>query len=669
MKGKDSLPALFRNRQLAGVAVIVLLMATLGAGLAFWLHWFVGVVWLVLVLVALVITFRILQRFGESTTDYLRNLTYRINRGEQGAIVQMPLGVLLYNEQDEIEWVNPFLQGLLDDQVLIGQSLEQADQNLSVLVKNWDDEEIRVTRLNWLHRTFEVEVQPELGVIYFQDMTKQAQIKADMETHRLFLGIVSIDNYDEVTEGMSDSDTSTLRSYVTRTLSDWMEEHDIYVRRLTAVRYLLIGYRGGLRAAENDKFSVLNTIREATSAQNTPLSLSIGIAYDIPTVADLASDAQINLDLALSRGGDQVVVRSSKGQARFYGGNTNPMAKRTRTRARMISQAVAELVRQSDQVFVMGHVRPDMDALGSALGMRRLALMMGKPAWVVYDESRSAHTDIRMLRRQIYAEQDDQVLISPAEAMNKATENSLLIMVDHSKPSMTESENVYEKLQNRLVVIDHHRRGEEFPENSLLVYIESYASSTAELVTELFEYQSKKAKGLTRLEASALLAGIQVDTKSFTLRSGTRTFDAASYLRSVGADGELIQNFLKETVEDYRDRSHLIEMMKIHDSAAIVVGEDDLVYDGVVTAQTADSLLQMVGIETSYVITRRDSQTVGISARSTGVENVQLVMEALGGGGHLSNAATQIQGFTTEEVYDQLLQAIEDVAANNPNNN
>lgn len=200
--------------------------------------------------------------------------------------------------------------------------------------------------------------------------------------------------------------------------------------------------------------------------------------------------------------------------------------------------------------------------------------------------------------------------------------------------------------------------GEEFPDEPQLVYIESYASSTSELVTELFEYQPRRTKGLSRIEATAMLAGIQVDTKSFTLRSGTRTFDAASYLRSVGADGKMLQDFMKETVDSYRERAHLIERAQIHNNAAIVIGEDDVQYDSVVAAQAADALLQMIGIEASFVISRRDDNTVAVSARSTGSFNVQLVMEAMGGGGHLSNAATQVSDTTTTAVYEQLLSVL-----------
>ena len=659
MRKFTALPTFFKNQRLGGLAALVSFIAIVGTILAWFVNWIVGIIWLILVIIALIVIFKTLQGISEQTTHYIENLSYRINRGEQESIIQMPLGVILCTDEGEIEWVNPYIQQLLGNEAIVGSDLQQVSEQLAEIVSLWPDEEKRVTELEWLGHVFQLQVQPELNAVYLMDCTTAAQVTADFEDHKLFLGIVSLDNYDEVTEGMSDAEASTLCTYVTKTLSDWMTDHEIYARRLSVDRYLLIGYRSALEKAENDKFNLLKAIRESTSVQNAQITLSIGIAYNEMAIDTLAENAQANLDLALGRGGDQVVVKSSTGSARFYGGNTNPMAKRTRVRARVISQALADLFDQADQVFVMGHKRPDMDSFGGALGVRRLAEMLGKPAWVVYEETGREHSDIGLLLEQMSEDvADENALLTPNEVLTQMTDQSLLVLVDHSKPSLSESQEVYEALKDRVVIIDHHRRGEEFPEEPQLVYVESYASSTSELVTELFEYQPRRAQGLRRLEATAMLAGIQIDTKSFTLRSGTRTFDAAGYLRAVGADGNLLQDFMKETVDSYRNRAHLIERAKIHGSVAIAVGEDDAQYDSVVAAQAADSLLQMIGVTSSYVITRRDNDTVAVSARSTGIVSVQLVMEAMGGGGHLSNAATQVKDTSTEEVYELLLAEI-----------
>lgn len=228
-------------------------------------------------------------------------------------------------------------------------------------------------------------------------------------------------------------------------------------------------------------------------------------------------------------------------------------------------------------------------------------------------------------------------------------------MADHSKPSMSIARPLYDKLKNRVMVIDHHRRGEEFPDNPILVYIEPYASSTCELITELFEYQAKDSEPINKLEATAMLTGIIIDTQSFALRTGTRTFDAASYLRSVGADLAMARHFMKESVKSYMQRNHLVERTKFAEGDAICCGEEDKIYDPVIAAQVADSLLNVSGVEASFVITKRASGKIGVSARSNGTKNVQVIMEEMGGGGHLSNAATQIADTTVGAVKEQLL--------------
>jgi c-di-AMP phosphodiesterase-like protein len=284
--------------------------------------------------------------------------------------------------------------------------------------------------------------------------------------------------------------------------------------------------------------------------------------------------------------------------------------------------------------------------------------MNNQECWIVLEDDH-IHSDVAKLLEKIdedgYQDIRDHI-ITASQALDQATDNSLLIMVDHSKPKISMSEALFERLKSRVMIIDHHRRGEEFPENPILVYIEPYASSTCELITEMIEYQPRDAEGINKLEATAMLTGIQVDTKSFTLRAGTRTFDAASYLRSAGADGLLIQELMKENVDSYMQRNYLISRVTLlNKTMALSAGEDDVVYDSVTTAQAADSLLNMTGIDASFVITLRDDGAVGVSARSVGDFNVQVIMEEMGGGGHLSNAATQIKDQSVSQVKDKLI--------------
>lgn len=632
----------------------LLLLTILSLCFAFTLNWVVGMVVFVIALIGGVTSVKQLRRLVIDANEYLNHLMYQIKQGQQEALLEMPVGLIMLNQRQEVEWINPYMARYFPLKRVVGKPLAEVDGELAQLVQHHADD-TKPQVVTWRDRQFDFLVQKQHRVIYLMDVTKYEQISKRFKQEQIFLGNIYLDNYDELIQGMNDSDVSNLHNYVTSEISKWAQENQLLMKIIDDDNYLIIGHQSSLQELEQKKFKILDVIRENTSQQNSPVTLSVGISYGENNLIKLADTAQDNLDLALGRGGDQVVVRAQDQPARFYGGKTNPMEKRTRVRARMISQALKELIDQSDQLFVMGHKKPDMDSLGACLGIRRIAEMNDKECWIVVDDEHQ-HSDIQRLMREVdnYQSIKDHI-ISPSEALEKATANSLLVMVDHAKESITISPALYEKLQNRLVIIDHHRRGEEFPENPLLVYIEPYASSTCELITEMFEYQPREGEGLNKLEATTMLTGIQIDTKSFTKSAGTRTFDAASYLRSAGADGMLIQSFMKEDSQSFMQRNHLLARAEINDQIAICAGEEDRYYDSVTAAQAADMLLQIANVDASFVITKRPDDVVGISARSMGDFNVQVIMEKMGGGGHLANAATQISGKTVEEVKQELL--------------
>ncbi len=632
----------------------LLLLTILSLCFAFTLNWVVGIIVFVIALVGGVTSVKQLRRLVIDANEYLNHLVYQIKQGQQEALLEMPVGLIMLNQRQEVEWINPYMARYFPLKRVVGKSLAEVDEELAQLVQQHADD-TKPQVVTWRDRQFDFLVQKQHRVIYLMDVTKYEQISKRFKQEQIFLGNIYLDNYDELIQGMNDSNVSNLHNYVTSEISKWAQENQLLMKVIDDDNYLIIGHRSALQELERKKFKILDIIRENTSQQNSPVTLSVGISYGENNLIKLADTAQENLDLALGRGGDQVVVRAQDQPARFYGGKTNPMEKRTRVRARMISQALKELIDQADQLFVMGHKKPDMDSLGACLGIRRIAEMNGKECWIVIDDEQQ-HSDIQRLMREVdnYQNIKDHI-ISPSEALEKATANSLLVMVDHAKESITISPALYDQLQNRLVIIDHHRRGEEFPENPLLVYIEPYASSTCELITEMFEYQPREGKGLNKLEATTMLTGIQIDTKSFTKSAGTRTFDAASYLRSAGADGMMIQSFMKEDSQSFMQRNHLLARAEINDQIAICAGEEDRYYDSVTAAQAADMLLQISNVDASFVITKRSDGGVGVSARSMGDFNVQVVMEKMGGGGHLANAATQISGKTVAEVKQELL--------------
>jgi c-di-AMP phosphodiesterase-like protein len=662
-----TLPIFFQSTKLGTVALLLLLVSLLSAFFAVLVNWVFGLIWLIVVIIGLIYSGQALKEVSENAQEYLSGLGYRISRSEQEALIRMPIGIILLNDTEKIDWINPYMQGYIGKRDVLGLSLSDLDGNLAADVKNYSDAK-ETNTITWQDKQFSLYVQQNLRVIYMMDISEYAAIATEYDNHQLFSGLISVDNYEEVTEGMSESETSTLRTYVTGALSDWATTHHIYLRRLNTVHYVMFGYKTALQEAEKDKFSVLKAIREATAQQNSPVTLSMGVAYGEQDIIQLAKMAQTNLDLALGRGGDQVVVKSNQSAARFYGGATNPMEKRTRVRARMISQTVAELMEQSDNIMIVGHATPDLDAVGAGLGIWRMAQTKNKPAFVIIDE-KTVYSDIKLLLAEIRKNTPDIVapgsnindsIVDETRALKLVRENTLLILIDHAQSAITSAPHLLDRLANRVVVIDHHRLAEQgLDQKPLLTYVEPYASSTSELVVEMLQYQDQSHAPITKLEATAMLGGIQIDTKNFTLRTGSRTFDAASYLRANGADSNLIQSFMKENLTDFKSRTHLINLAVVDSGNAIVTGESNQTYSGLITAQAADELLQISSVEASYVVTKRADGRVGISARSTGQRNVQRIMEAMGGGGHLSNAATQISGETPEAVTKQLKEVLQ----------
>lgn len=671
MKGflrKLELPEFVKDTRLTASLVIVLVLSLLGAIIGMLISPLFGLAMVLLFILTVIFAVYGIYVLAGNTNNYAANLSYRIKRGEQEAMIKMPLGIMLYDKDRQIQWINPYLQMYLHDKDIIGSSISSVDKELAKYIDDAIKSNSKQNKIiKWGDRKFEMVVQDDLGVVYLLDITRYANIEEKYKQERLAIGLIFIDNYDELSQAMGDQNLTNMSSYVQTTLSKYAGQFNSYLKRIDEDHFILLTHMHDLAKMEDNKFSILDKVRTESSRKNMPLTLSIGIAFGSESLNEIADQAQSNLDLALGRGCDQVVVKQSGHEARFYGGKSNPMEKRTRVRARMVSQALVELFKGVDHVFVQGHRNPDLDAIGSAIGIVKIARIHGVKASVVLDVDHVNYDVGRLIAKMQAAGIDKDVFISPKDALEAATGESLLVLTDHSKYSITYDPELYKRLKNRLIIIDHHRRGEEFPENPMLVYIEPYASSTCELVTEMIEYQPQGGEGvLTDLEASAMLAGITVDSKEFSLRTGTRTFDAASYLRSIGADTQVVSELLKENIDNYLQRSHLVSTIDmIEPNMALLMGEDNKIYDPIITAQAADTALSLEHVDASFALTRRSKDVIGISARSMGNVNIQVIMEKLGGGGHLSNAATQIKGVTVEEAKDKLLAAINEYLKEN----
>ncbi|MCV2517578.1 DHH family phosphoesterase [Bacillus subtilis] len=624
--------------------------------ISFYFNWILGTVEVLLLAVILFFIKRADSLIRQEIDAYISTLSYRLKKVGEEALMEMPIGIMLFNDQYYIEWANPFLSSCFNESTLVGRSLYDTCESVVPLIK----QEVESETVTLNDRKFRVVIKRDERLLYFFDVTEQIQIEKLYENERTVLAYIFLDNYDDVTQGLDDQTRSTMNSQVTSLLNAWAQEYGIFLKRTSSERFIAVLNEHILTELENSKFSILDEVREKTSFDGVALTLSVGVGASVSSLKELGDLAQSSLDLALGRGGDQVAIKLPNGKVKFYGGKTNPMEKRTRVRARVISHALKEIVTESSNVIIMGHKFPDMDSIGAAIGILKVAQANNKDGFIVIDPNQIGSSVQRLIGEIKKYEELWSRFITPEEAMEISNDDTLLVIVDTHKPSLVMEERLVNKIEH-IVVIDHHRRGEEFIRDPLLVYMEPYASSTAELVTELLEYQPKRLK-INMIEATALLAGIIVDTKSFSLRTGSRTFDAASYLRAKGADTVLVQKFLKETVDSYIKRAKLIQhtvLYKDNIAIASLPENEEEYFDQVLIAQAADSLLSMSEVEASFAVARRDEQTVCISARSLGEVNVQIIMEALEGGGHLTNAATQLSGISVSEALERLKHAID----------
>ena len=648
---------IFRKRIIRYPLLYLSILSVITAALLCVVNIWIGLVYIVVAGALLYYGWTVEKIIYVETEKYIESLSFRMKKVGEEAFLHMPVGILLINDEYKVEWANPFMLNATNVESLIGENIFELSEGLASIAK---PEELRETTVTIGEHKYRVYSKPEEKLLYFFDVTEQLEIETQYFDDRTVIAILFIDNYDEITQPMDDQMRGITNSTITSIINEWAAQYGIFAKRVSSDRFLAVLNESILTKLEQKKFSILDDIREKTLQKNLSLTLSIGVGAGTPSLTELGELAQSSLDLVLGRGGDQVAIKQPDGKLRFYGGKTNPVEKRTRVRARVISHALRDLIQESDQVFVMGHKNPDMDSLGAAIGVRKMAEMNRVDGYVILN-FHELNGSVHRLMDEIKSKSGFyDKFISSDEALSMMTHKSLLVIVDTHKPTMVIDSRLFNRTE-KVVVIDHHRRGEEFIDSPTLVYMEPYASSTAELVTELLEYQPKNAK-ITGLEATSLLSGIIVDTKSFTLRTGARTFEAASYLRTHGADTILIQRLLKEDIDTYIERSKLVQTVKfIKPGVAIAHGEDNRIYDSVLIAQTADILLTMKDVSASFVIAHRQDGLIGISARSLGEINVQLIMEKLGGGGHLTNAATQIEANSIDEVKGYLTNAIIEV--------
>ena len=491
-----------------------------------------------------------------------------------------------------------------------------------------------------------------LGVLYFSDLTELYQVRDEYIRSRPVISIILIDNYEELTKNLTESAISTLNAKINDTITQWTDGFDGLLRRLERNRYLLIFEKRDLDRAKEDKFSILENIHEITNPGGLSASISIGMGVDGVSFEEGYDFAALSIEMALSRGGDQAVIKD-RVNFNFYGGRNREADYRSKVRSRVTANSLMELIGQSGRVFIMGHKNADLDALGAAMGISCLCRKKGKKANIVIDLEHNAAGKL-IQKIQAVPEYRD-VFSSGQDALLMADNRSILIVVDTNRPDQVECQPLLEAI-SKVCVVDHHRRAADYINPVVVNLHEPYASSAAELVTEILVYSVEK-KDVLPIEAESLMAGICLDTKFFNVRAGERTFEAAATLRRLGADTTEVKKLLQSDFQDTMAKYQIIKSSRLY-RQEIAIAALNTATTRVLAAQAADELLNISGITASFVLYPDEDQVI-ISARSIGSANVQMILEPLGGGGNTATAGAQMRNTTVKEALDALVASID----------
>ena len=492
-------------------------------------------------------------------------------------------------------------------------------------------------------------------MLYFVDITSFENLKEMYNDNQTCIALINVDNFDELMNSAGEGRELAVSAEIDKHIRAWVENMGAAVARYRDHLYEVVLTHKNYKNIVANKFDILDEIRQIETETDFPATLSIGIGIGGKTIRESEDYAQGALDLALGRGGDQAVVKNVT-NFEYYGGKSQSVEKGFKGKSRIIAHALRLLMNQSSKVFIMGHKNPDLDSFGAALGIHRMAKIVGKEVFVVLNTYNDSMVDMIEDARKT----EEYAFISTEKALSLADENSLVVVVDTHRPQLVESMELVEKVK-RTVVIDHHRRAEDVLPHQILSYMESYASSASELVTEVVQYANEKSKKkiLTKLEADALLAGIMVDTNRFAVKAGVRTFEAASWLRRAGADLINVRRYFQADSESLRVKALCLANAKFYEGGvAMSVCPGENINSQIINSQVADELLTIKGIKASFVAGRNEHGRTVISARSLGDINVQVVMEKFGGGGHLNTAGAQVED-TPEEILEKIKEALE----------
>lgn len=599
-------------------------------------------------------------------SEQLQDLTLTVDSAAKSSLINSPFPLVILETNGNIVWksskfVTEFadidMDNYIDDLIIdIKDEIEKSDNKKRKSVIR----QIQIGKKTYTvqgefakSKKYERKKSPEyMMILYFIDETEKVKLKQENEDKKICVGIIMIDNYEEVTQRVDAEQKTQLMAKVESTIYDWVNETNGILVKADRDTYVYVFEQKNLEKIKEEKFAILDSIKNLVRKDKIQLTLSIAISNEGDTERDVYKSASAAMDVILGRGGDQAVIRQN-GKYLFFGGKVEEVEKRTKVKARIVAHALEELIKENDKIMIMGHTNPDIDAIGSALGVYRIAKTLGKDARIVANVETPSIKDLYESIKDQYQE----VFISSETALAQVDSGTLVVVVDTHKKTYVESPELLAKT-NKIVVIDHHRRSADFIDNSILTFQEVYASSAAELVTEIIQYTQNEVE-LSEVEAEALYAGIMMDTKNFTFKTGVRTFEAAAYLRRCGVDIIKVKKWFQSDLESYNTISEIVRKAEIvRDSIGISIYDVQEKETSLICAKAADELLTIGNITASFVLGLMEDGKVCISGRSIGDVNVQMILEKLGGGGHITLAGAQLENVTIDEAKQELISKI-----------
>lgn len=593
---------------------------------------------------------------SEKKTIYLEekmklwnNIAYRVKDAGETSFNEMPIGIILFDDDFVIEWSNQYAQSIFQSKALNGKSLEFLDKEFAQLVRERKNE----FNITIYGRIFKVEHMLRNHVLYFTDITTEMEINNKYQRRTLALGVLNLDNLDGAFSSLDAQERSLHMSHIMGILTEWAKDYNICFKGYSDERYLLIMNYEIVNELTKEGFSLVNSIQEYGEKEGVRITTSIGLACRDIDPVQLLDEANAQLELALNRGGNQAIVKLDD-QISYYGAKSASFEARTSVYIRIKTEELLDLIEEAEDVYIMGHKDADADSFGACLATSKIVQGMNKHGYVIIDEKSLDETTSNVYRNiQDSYSSLSKTFISSTDALKNMSEKSLLIIVDCQYQNLLMNEKVYKRCKN-VAIIDHHRRNPDAINNFQFLYIQPSASSTVELVSEMFDY-TKYEVDISAMEATWMLMGIVVDTNNFIYRTTSRTFNVLAKLQSYGADMSKSQRFLRENFDEYMKRMSVLNNVDVLEGGYGIALCDDEIYERSFLAKIADNIITVDKVKIAFCIGRIGKDAVGISARSLDEANVQVIMEKLGGGGHYNNAATQMYGITKEEAKEKLI--------------